>query len=95
MTTASTTYFVHAARCSNFLGRSTRNRAGTIASISCVSAPNAQTRPQYSRPHSTVETTTKSEKRYHARLYLNGGRLRSVIRNTSLIDTRLLFMNPM
>ena len=27
--------------------------------------------------------------------YLNGGTLRSVSRNTSLIDTRLLFVNPM
>ena len=94
-TAARTTYFAQAARCSNRRGSSTRSFAGTIASISCVSAPNAHTRPQYSRPHSTVDTTTKTENTYHARLYLNGGRLRSASRNTSLIDTRLLFMNPM
>ena len=56
----------------------------------CVSAPNAQTRPQYSRPHSTVETTTKPAKRYQARLNLNGGRLRSVRRKMSLTEMRLL-----
>ena len=64
-----------AARCSSHFGTSTRSRAGTTRSISCVSAPNAQTRPQYNRPHNTVVTTVKPANRYHARLYLNTGRL--------------------
>ena len=44
--------------------------------------------------NNTVETTTNPVKRYHARLYVNGGTLRSVSRKTSLIDTRLLFTKP-
>ena len=65
-----------------------------IGSINCVSAPNAQTRPQYTRPHSTVVTTTNAMNRYQARLYLSSGTLRSVSLKTSLTETRLLFVNP-
>ena len=76
-------------------GISIRIFLGTIGSISCVSAPNAQTRPQYTRPHSTVDPTTNSMKAYQARLNLNSGTLMSVSRNTSLTETRLLLVNPM
>ena len=65
---------IHAARRSSRGGSSTRNFAGTTASISCVSAPNAQIRPQYSRPQSTVDTRVKPANRYQARLYLKIGR---------------------
>ena len=37
--------------------------AGTIGSSSCVSAPYAQMRPQYRRPHNTVDTTVKTASR--------------------------------
>ena len=36
--------------------------------MSCVSAPNAQIRPQYTRPHRIVETMVMIASRYHARL---------------------------
>ena len=69
---------MYAARCSRRRGTSTRHPAGTARSSSCVIAPNAQMRPQYSRPHSTVETTEKMAKRYHARLNLKMGRFHRV-----------------
>src|SRR5258708_25075062 len=93
-TPASRPYLIDAARRSSFAGTFTRSLFGIAASISCVSAPYAQTRPQYKRPHNTVETTTNPENRYQARLYLSGGRFRSVSRKTSLIETRLLFVKP-
>ena len=43
--------------------------------MSCVSAPNAQMRPQYTRPQMIVVTTVNTANAYHARLYANGGRL--------------------
>ena len=50
-------YLIQAARRSIARGTLMRHFAGSTRSINCVSAPNAQMRPQYTRPHSIVETT--------------------------------------
>ena len=70
-------YLINDARRSISSGTSYRHRAGTTESISCVSEPNAQIRPQYSRPQSTVDTTVNVARRYQARLYLKIGRFQS------------------
>ena len=68
MTPARMPYLIQAARRSIARGTLTRHFAGSTRSINCVSAPNAQMRPQYTRPHSIVETTVIAARRYHARL---------------------------
>src|SRR5882672_7235644 len=82
------------ARRSSQTGGSRRHRAGRAASISWVNAPNAHMRPQYSRPHSTVDTNVNVASRYHARLYLKIGRFRS--RSPKMLTTEMswLFAKP-
>ena len=46
-------------------------------------------RPQYSRPHSTVDTTVKPANRYQARLYLKIGRFQSSTPKTLTIGDEL------
>src|SRR5262245_26425401 len=69
-------YFTQLARRSSHGGGSSRMRAGTTRSRSCVSEPYAQMRPQYRRPHKIVEATVNTAKRYQARLNLKIGRFR-------------------
>src|SRR5438552_12134333 len=87
-------YLIKDARRSSQAGGSRRHDAGSVASISCVSAPNAHIRPQYSRPQSTVDTTVNMASRYHARLYLKIGRSRLMSPKMLTIVISWLFQNP-
>ena len=79
---------IQAARRSIGRGTSTRQRRGMTASSVCVSAPYAQTRPQYSRPHRIVYTTVKPKNRYHARLYFTTGQFQSTMLKMLVIEIR-------
>src|ERR1700720_465243 len=88
-------YFTQAARRSIQGGGSTRSFFGSTASISWVNAPYAQIRPQYSRPHSTVDATVKIANTYQSRLYLTIGRFQSMTPKMFTMEIRLLLKNPM
>src|ERR1700680_471146 len=90
----SSPYFTYAARCSSQDGGSSRSFAGTTVSSSCVRAPYAQIRPQYSRPHSTVDATLNVANRYQARLYLKIGRFHVIRPKTFTIEISWLLKRP-
>ena len=72
-----------------------RSFAGMTASISCVSAPNAQMRPQYSRPQSTVETTTNTAKQVPGEVVLEDRQVPDRATPKMLtIEISWLFENP-
>jgi hypothetical protein len=87
-------YFTYPARCSSHGGGSRRSFAGTTVSSSWVSAPYAQIRPQYSRPHNTVEARVNVANRYHARLYLKIGRFHVIRPKTLTIEINWLLKRP-
>src|SRR5438093_13622197 len=94
MAAARIPYLTKAARCSSHAGGSRRHDAGRVTSISCVSAPKAHMRPQYSRPQSTVDATVNVARRYQARLYLKIGKSRLRSPKTLTIVMSWLFQNP-
>src|SRR5882724_10092184 len=87
-------YLIKDARRSRAAGGSRRQETGRVASINCVSAPNAHMRPQYRRPQRTVDTTVKIASRYQATLYLKIGRSRLIRPKMLTIVISWLFQKP-